>query len=159
MPSVPPGRPSGCGPGAGRVAREGGLVEASAKPRAIIAVATGSHCLADLLHRRRSGALSIEIAGVVGNHGSLRALTEWHGIAFHHLPVTDANRAEQEAAIEAVMAATQADYLVLSRYMQVLSADMTARPAARCINIHHSFLPGFTGRSEEHPSELQSLLR
>src|SRR3546814_9632102 len=69
-------------PVAERFALDWGLVEAAAKPRAIIAVSTGSHCLADLLHRRRSGALSIEIAGVVGNHGSLRALTEWHGLAF-----------------------------------------------------------------------------
>ncbi|RIA44176.1 formyltetrahydrofolate deformylase [Hephaestia caeni] len=137
-------------PVAARFALDWGLVEAAAKPRAIIAVSTGSHCLADLLHRRRSGALSIEIAGVVGNHDNLRALTEWHGIAFHHLPVTDANRAEQEAAIEAVMAETQADYLVLARYMQVLSADMTARLAGRCINIHHSFLPGFKGARPYH---------
>src|SRR5690606_13203462 len=106
-------------PVAERFVLDWALVDAAAKPRAIIAVSKGSHCLADLLHRRQSNALSIEIAGVVGNHEALRALTEWHRIAFHHLPVTDANRAEQEDAIATLMAATQADYLVLARYMQV----------------------------------------
>ncbi|MCM8731060.1 formyltetrahydrofolate deformylase [Hephaestia sp. GCM10023244] len=137
-------------PVAERFALDWALIDAAVKPRAIIAVSKGSHCLADLLHRRQSNALSIEIAGVVGNHDALRALTEWHGIAFHHLPVTDANRAEQEAAIAALMAETQADYLVLARYMQVLSAAMTERLAGRCINIHHSFLPGFKGAKPYH---------
>ncbi|HVJ00460.1 MAG TPA: formyltetrahydrofolate deformylase [Sphingomonas sp.] len=137
-------------PVATRFALDWALVEAAEKPRAIVAVSKGSHCLADLLHRRRSGALSIEIAGVVSNHDSLRALTEWHGIAFHHLPVADASRDAQEAAIEAVMAEAAADYLVLARYMQVLSAAMTAGLAGRCINIHHSFLPGFKGARPYH---------
>src|SRR3546814_15959009 len=88
-------------PVAERFALDWGLVEAAAKPRAIIAVSTGSHCLADLLHTRRSGALSTEIAGVVGNHGRLRARNERPGIAFHHSPLPAANRADQEAATPA----------------------------------------------------------
>src|SRR3546814_16506291 len=83
-------------PVAERFALDWGLVEAAAKPRAIIAVSTGSHCLADLLPRRRSGALSIEIAGVVGDHGSPLAMTEWPGIAFHHTPVHHATPPEQQ---------------------------------------------------------------
>ena len=137
-------------PIAGRFGFGWALVPADEKPRAIVAVSRGSHCLADLLHRRQSGALSVEIVGVVGNHDALRPLVEWHGIAFHHLPVDDANRPAQEGAIAALMKDKAAEYLVLARYMQVLSADMAERLAGRCVNIHHSFLPGFKGAKPYH---------
>jgi formyltetrahydrofolate deformylase len=126
------------------------LVEASTRPRMLIAVSKASHCLNDLLHRWRTGALAIDIAGVVSNHETMRALTEWHGIAFHHLPVDPENRPAQEAALAALIDETHADYLVLARYMQVLSTDFAARLVGRCINIHHSFLPGFKGAQPYH---------
>ncbi|PKQ00216.1 MAG: formyltetrahydrofolate deformylase [Alphaproteobacteria bacterium HGW-Alphaproteobacteria-13] len=122
----------------------------AARPRFVIAVSQGSHCLNDLLHRWSTGNLAIDIIGVVSNHEHQRRLSEWHGVPFHHLPVSDANRAEQEAAILDVMARGGAEYLVLARYMQVLSGDLTARLAGRCINIHHSFLPGFKGAKPYH---------
>lgn len=122
----------------------------SVKPRFLIAVSQGSHCLNDLLHRWSTGNLAIDIAGVVSNHDSLRRLTEWHGLPFHHLPVSDANRAAQEAAILQIMADGGADYLVLARYMQILSDAMSAALAGRAINIHHSFLPGFKGARPYH---------
>ena len=133
-----------------RFAMEARISDSAVKPRFVIAVSQGSHCLNDLLHRWSTGNLAIDIVGVVSNHEHQRRLTEWHGLAFHHLPVSDANRASQEAAILDVMADADADYLVLARYMQILSSDLSASLAARCINIHHSFLPGFKGAKPYH---------
>jgi formyltetrahydrofolate deformylase len=133
-----------------RFAMDARIRDAAQKPRFVIAVSQGSHCLNDLLHRWSTGNLAIDVVGVVSNHEHLRRLSEWHGVPFHHLPVSDANRAEQEAAILDVMARGKADYLVLARYMQVLSTDLSARLIGRCINIHHSFLPGFTGARPYH---------
>ncbi len=122
-----------------------GLVSSSHRPKLLIAVSKGSHCLNDLLHRWKTGNLPIDIAAVVSNHDDLRELTEWHGVPYHHLPVTPDARAEQEAALLAIFEQGGCDYLVLARYMQVLSADLVERLAGRCINIHHSFLPSFKG--------------
>ena len=126
------------------------ISDAAVKPRFVIAVSQGSHCLNDLLHRWSTGNLAIDIVGVVSNHEHLRRLSEWHGVPFHYLPVSDANRADQEAAILDVMARGGAEYLVLARYMQVLSLDLSMNLAGRCINIHHSFLPGFKGAKPYH---------
>ncbi len=126
------------------------LVSNAIKPNIVIAVSKGSHCLNDLLHRWKTGGLPVNIVGVVSNHESLRDLTEWHDIPFHHLPVTSDNRAKQEQAILDVMEQGQADYLILARYMQILSDDLSATLAGRCINIHHSFLPGFKGAKPYH---------
>ena len=90
---------------------------------------------------------------VVSNHEHQRRLSEWHGVPFHHFPVSDANRAEQEERILDLMARSDADYLVLARYMQVLSQDMSGKLAGRCINIHHSFLPGFKGAKPYHRAQ------
>ncbi|MDY0958358.1 formyltetrahydrofolate deformylase [Sphingomonas sp. CFBP8993] len=126
------------------------VAPAAERPRMLIAVSKGSHCLNDLLHRWRTNTLPVEIVGVVSNHDSLRPLVEWHGLPWHHLPVSDANRAEQEAAMLALMDETRADYLVLARYMQVLGKRLVAALPGRCINIHHSFLPGFKGAQPYH---------
>ncbi|WP_461458757.1 formyltetrahydrofolate deformylase [Parasphingorhabdus sp.] len=133
-----------------RYALDWTLVSGIEKPNIVIAVSKGSHCLNDLLHRWKTGGLPVNIAGVVSNHDSLRDLTEWHDVAFHHLPVTNHNRAEQEQAILDIMSKQQADYLILARYMQILSDDLSTKLAGRCINIHHSFLPGFKGARPYH---------
>lgn len=133
-----------------RFQMEARISDSAAKPRFVIAVSQGSHCLNDLLHRWSTGNLAIDIVGVVSNHEHLRRLTEWHGVPFHHLPVSDATRAGQEAAILQVMANAGADYLVLARYMQILSSELSAKLSGRCINIHHSFLPGFKGAKPYH---------
>ena len=133
-----------------RFAMAARISDTSVKPRFLIAVSQGSHCLNDLLHRWSTGNLAIAIVGVVSNHDSLRRLTEWHGLPFHHLPVSDANREEQEAAILALMADSGARHLVLARYMQILSNSMSAALSGRAINIHHSFLPGFKGARPYH---------
>ncbi|PZU06169.1 formyltetrahydrofolate deformylase [Sphingomonas sp.] len=129
---------------------EWSLTEASARPRLLLAVSKGSHCLADLLHRWRSGSLAAEIVGVLSNHPDMEDMVRWHGLPWHYLPVDAGTRPRQEAAIEALMEAAGADYLILARYMQVLSEDFVARLGPRCVNIHHSFLPGFKGARPYH---------
>ncbi len=127
-----------------------GLSARAEKPKLVVAVSKGTHCLNDLLHRQQSGTLSAQIAAVVSNHDRLRSLTEWHGVPYHYLPVADDDNAAQERQIETVMAEAGAPYLVLARYMQILTADFADRMAGRCVNIHHSFLPGFKGAKPYH---------
>ncbi len=126
------------------------LVSCVEKPNIVIAVSKGSHCLNDLLHRWKTGGLPVNIAAVVSNHDKLQDLTEWHGVPFHHLPVSGDNRRDQEQAILDLIEEQSADYLILARYMQILSTDMSAALSGRCINIHHSFLPGFKGAKPYH---------
>ncbi|MAL00288.1 MAG: formyltetrahydrofolate deformylase [Citromicrobium sp.] len=121
------------------------LRPSSHKPKLLIAVSKGSHCLNDLLYRWRTGNLPVEIVGVVSNHPDLRDLTEWHGVPYHHLPMTPETKEQQEAALLSLVENSGADYLILARYMQVLSPELVERLAGRCINIHHSFLPSFKG--------------
>lgn len=123
------------------------LSEAAERPRVLIAVSQGSHCLNDLLHRWQARSLGVEIVGVVSNHDTLRALTEWHGLPFTLLP---AGKEAQEAALLDRFEALDADYLILARYMQILSPGLADRLAGRCINIHHSFLPSFKGARPYH---------
>jgi formyltetrahydrofolate deformylase len=125
------------------------MTPAQEKPRMLLAVSKGSHCLADLLHRWQTGTLAIDIMGVVSNHPDMRRITEWHGIPYHELP-PNGDKAGQEAALLGIFDRTRSDYLVLARYMQVLSEDLVGRLEGRCINIHHSFLPGFKGARPYH---------
>jgi len=115
------------------------------KPRVVIAVSTFGHCLNDLLHRWHVGQLAIDVAGVVSNHDAMRSLVEWHGIPYHHLPVTPDNKTAQETQLLALFSSLGGELLVLARYMQVLSASACETLKGRCINIHHSFLPSFKG--------------
>ena len=91
------------------------------------------------------GTLPIEITGVVSNHETHRRLTEWYGLPFHHYPIEEGRKVEQEARILQLFETTRSDLLVLARYMQVLSDEACRSLSGRCINIHHSFLPGFGG--------------
>jgi formyltetrahydrofolate deformylase len=113
--------------------------------RTLIAVSKSEHCLVDLIHKTKIGTLPIEIAGVVSNHDAARATCEWHGLAFHRIPMDAANKSVQEDAFRALIADTGAELVVLARYMQILSSDFASLLAGRCINIHHSFLPSFKG--------------
>ncbi|WP_448662032.1 formyltetrahydrofolate deformylase [Sphingomonas sp. CJ20] len=137
-------------PIAAEMAADWSLTPAATRPRILVAVSRASHCFADLLHRHASNTLAAEIVAAVSNHGALRDMAEWHGVPFHHLPVDADNRADQEAAILALMRETRAEYLILARYMQVLSPALAEALAGRCINIHHSFLPGFKGARPYH---------
>ncbi len=117
------------------------------KKRVMILVSKFDHCLADLLYRWRSGELDMDISAIVSNHPRETYRLDFDGVPFHHLPVTKQTKMEQEAQIWSLVKETQTDVVVLARYMQVLSDGLSAKLAGRCINIHHSFLPGFKGAS------------
>ena len=119
--------------------------DTSRLPRVVIMVSKHEHCLNDLLYRYRTGALRIEIPAIVSNHDDLRSLAEWHGLPYHHVPVTTDNKADAELQLLDIIKDTQADLIVLARYMQIFSDDLCTQLAGRAINIHHSFLPGFKG--------------
>jgi formyltetrahydrofolate deformylase len=116
------------------------------------------HCLADLLYRWRTGELEMDIAGIVSNHPrETYAHLDFYGVPFHHLPVTPQTKPAQEAAIWQLVNETGAELVILARYMQVLSDDLSAKLAGRCINIHHSFLPGFKGAKPYHQAHARGV--
>jgi formyltetrahydrofolate deformylase len=116
----------------------------------VIMVSKADHCLNDLLYRYRIGQLPIDIRAIVSNHPDLAPLAEWHGIAYHHFPITAETKPQQEAQVWAVIEETGAELVILARYMQVLSSDMCSKLSGRAINIHHSLLPGFKGAKPYH---------
>jgi len=124
--------------------------DAGAPPAVVIMVSKHDHCLNDLLYRYRTGSLCMTIPAIVSNHEDLRRLADWHGIPFHHVPVTPDTKAAAEAQLQNIMADTDADLLILARYMQILSDDLCRSLRGRAINIHHSFLPGFKGARPYH---------
>ena len=121
------------------------------KRRVLIMVSRFDHCLADLLYRWHMGELNMEIAGIVSNYPrDIHANLAFGDIPFHHLPISKVTKAEQEAKLLRIVTEGQVDLVVLARYMQILSEEMTERLLGRCINIHHSFLPGFKGAKPYH---------
>ena len=115
------------------------------KTRVAIMVSQYDHCLADLLHRHKSGELACEIPLVISNHQDTEALVKFYGIDFHYLPVSKETKADVEAAQFKLFDDYNIDLIVLARYMQILSPDFVARYPKQIINIHHSFLPAFIG--------------
>lgn len=122
----------------------------SQKPRALVMVTKESHCLRDLLYLLELGELPIEIPLVISNREELRSLVESHGIPFMYLPITQETKTAQEKVITAKIAELSIDFVVLARYMQILSTEFCASMPGRIINIHHSFLPGFKGAKPYH---------
>jgi len=119
--------------------------------RVMILVSRFDHCLVDLLYRRRIGELAMEVTAVVANHPlDLYAHVDLQDIPFHFLPTRKEAKREQEEKVLQLIRATDTELVVLARYMQILSDEMTAELAGRCINIHHSFLPGFRGAKPYH---------
>jgi formyltetrahydrofolate deformylase len=124
---------------------------AGERQRVLMMVSKFDHCLGDLLYRHRIGELDMEVVGIVSNHPrSAMQITMIGDIPFHHLPVTRDTKAQQEAEVKRIVSETGADLIVLARYMQILSDDLAAFLSGRCINIHHSFLPGFKGAKPYH---------
>jgi len=120
------------------------------KARVAIMVSQYDHCLADLLHRHKSGELACEIPLVISNHRDTEKLVQFYGVDFHYIPVTKDNKAEAEAAQFKLFDEYNIDLIVLARYMQILSPDFVTRYPQRIINIHHSFLPAFIGARPYH---------
>jgi formyltetrahydrofolate deformylase len=125
--------------------------DAAELKRVLLMVSKFDHCLGDLLYRRRIGELPMDVVAIVSNHPKTALHTTMIGdIPFHHLPVTRDNKHEQEAALKRIVDETGAELVVLARYMQILSDDLSRFLSGRCINIHHSFLPGFKGAKPYH---------
>ena len=120
------------------------------KARVAIMVSQYDHCLADLLHRHKSGELDCDIPLVISNHRDTESLVKFYGVDFHYLPVTKETKSEVEHAQFKLFADYNIDLIVLARYMQILSPDFVARYPQRIINIHHSFLPAFIGAKPYH---------
>jgi formyltetrahydrofolate deformylase len=119
--------------------------------KVVLLVSKFDHCLGDLLYRYRIGELNMQVVGIISNHPRSAMTTSLIGdIPFHHLPVTRDSKASQEARIKHVVNDSGAELVVLARYMQILSDDLAGFLSGRCINIHHSFLPGFKGAKPYH---------
>ncbi len=135
---------------AGHFEMQWGITNATRATRVVLMVSKADHCLVDLLYRKNKGDLNMNVVCVVSNHMELRSLVEREGIRFVCLPVDKTNKAEQEARMLEIVADTQAELVVLARYMQILSDETCRKLAGMCINIHHSFLPGFKGARPYH---------
>jgi formyltetrahydrofolate deformylase len=119
--------------------------------KVLILVSRPDHCLADLLYRRRIGELTMDLVGIASNHpAETFAHHDLQGAPFHHLPITPETKLEQEHALWQLIRDSGAELVVLARYMQILSGGLAAKLTGRCINIHHSFLPGFKGARPYH---------
>ncbi|MAA77376.1 MAG: formyltetrahydrofolate deformylase [Rhodobiaceae bacterium] len=112
---------------------------------AIIMVSKFDHCLVDLLYRCRIGTLNMDITAVISNHDTARELVYREGIPFHYIPVTADTKQDAETQIRKIISETGAELVILARYMQILSSDLTNSYPGKIINIHHSFLPSFKG--------------
>jgi len=126
------------------------LAQSSHRPRMVIFVSRYDHCLVDLLYRHQSGELACDIPLIISNHDDNQALAEFYKIPYALVSVTKENKAQAEAQIHSLLAQHRPDFLVLARYMQILSDDFVKRYPQRIINIHHSFLPAFIGARPYH---------
>ncbi len=127
------------------------------RQRALIMVSKQDHCLVDLLYRKGTGELPIDIPIVVSNHTEAAHHAARYGVRFEHLPVTADLKAQQEQRLLELIAEHEVDFVILARYMQILSPELCARLAGRIINIHHSFLPGFVGARPYHQAHLRGV--
>ena len=124
---------------------------AASRRKVMLMVSKFDHCLGDLLYRNRIGELNMEVVGIIGNHPAAALnITLLGDVPYHHLPITKETKPQQEAQIKQLTTDSRAELVVLARYMQILSDDLVIFLSGRCINIHHSFLPGFKGAKPYH---------
>lgn len=134
------------------------LQSKNASRKVMLLVSKFDHCLGDLLYRTRIGELPMQIVGVIGNHPIEALNVSLIGdIPYHYLPVTKETKPDQEGRIKALVEESGTELVVLARYMQILSDDMTRFLTGRCINIHHSFLPGFKGAKPYHQAHARGV--
>ena len=143
---------------AGRFDMDLAIRESKTHKRVMLLVSRFDHCLADLLYRWRIGELPMTVTAIVSNHdrGSITS-NDLGDLPFHHLPVTPRTKMEQETRLWQLIQETQTDLVVLARYMQILSDGLSAKLLGRCINIHHSFLPGFKGARPYHQAHARGV--
>jgi formyltetrahydrofolate deformylase len=131
---------------------------ATDRQRVLLLVSKFDHCLSDLLYRHRTGELPMDVTGIISNHPRSALTASLIGdVPFYYLPVTAQTKSRQEAQIKALVEETGTDLVVLARYMQILSDDMASYLSGRCINIHHSFLPGFKGAKPYHQAHARGV--
>ena len=126
------------------------LAQSSHRPRMIIFVSKYDHCLVDLLYRQQSGELACDIPLIISNHSDNQRIADFYKIPYAIISVTKENKAEAESRIQPLIDEHKPDFMVLARYMQILSNDFVNRYPHRIINIHHSFLPAFVGARPYH---------
>jgi formyltetrahydrofolate deformylase len=148
----PPADPGAAfAPIGGKFTMSWAIAPANARRRVMLVASKFDHCLADLIYRWRIGELNMDVSAVVSNHPrETYAHLDLGGAPFHYLPVTKLTKMEQETRLWELVRSTETDLVVLARYMQILSDGLAAKLAGRCINIHHSFLPGFKGARPYH---------
>jgi formyltetrahydrofolate deformylase len=128
------------------------------RPRVVMMVSKFDHCLGDLLYRARIGELPMDVVAIIGNHPKESLSISLMGdIPFHYLPVTKETKPQQEAEVKRIVTESGAELVVLARYMQILSDDLTTFLSGRCINIHHSFLPSFKGAKPYHQAHARGV--
>jgi len=135
------------------------LHDVAVRPRALIMVSKAGHCLNDLLYRRAAESLHIDVPAVVGNHPDLAPLAEAHGVPFELVPVSSGplSREQAEARLLELIGELRIDFVVLARYMRILSAGLCEKLPGRIINIHHSFLPSFKGARPYHQAHARGV--
>jgi formyltetrahydrofolate deformylase len=133
------------------------LTSSEQPPRVALFCSQYLHCMADLLHRWRTGELACEIPLIVSNHRDVEKLAAFYGVPFEHVPVTAETRSEAEAKQLALLSQSKIDLVVLARYMQILSPQFVAHYPAAIINVHHSFLPAFTGARPYHAAHARGV--
>jgi len=126
------------------------LTSSTQRPRVALFCSQYLHCIVDLLHRWHSGELVCDIPVIISNHREVERLAAYYGVPFEHVPVTAATKGEAEARQLELLARNQVELVILARYMQILSSNFVAHYPAGIINVHHSFLPAFTGAKPYH---------
>ena len=133
------------------------ITDSAVKKRLVLLVSKQEHCLYDLLARWQAKELDIEIPCVISNHDTFRGFVEWHGIPFHHVPVTPDNKPAAYAKVAELFREAEGDVMVLARYMQILSPELCENYPGQIINIHHSFLPSFVGAKPYHQAHVRGV--
>ncbi|NIZ02936.1 formyltetrahydrofolate deformylase [Thalassospira lucentensis] len=124
--------------------------DVSRRPKIIIMVSKFDHAMLHLLYQIKVGWLDAEVAAIVSNHETARKIAEQEGIPFHYMPVNKDNKVEQEAKLADLIKQTNSELVILARYMQVLTNELSSQFYGMIINIHHSFLPSFKGAKPYH---------
>jgi len=133
------------------------VTDSAVKKRVVLLVSKQEHCLYDLLARWQSHELDVDIPGVISNHDTFRGFVEWHGIPFHHVPVTAEAKPAAFAEVRRLFEAARGDVMVLARYMQILPPELCQALPGRILNIHHSFLPSFAGARPYHQAHARGV--
>ena len=144
---------TGFAPVAAEFGMEWGLHDTSVRPRALILVSKAGHCLNDLLYRRSAESLNIDVPLVAGNHPDLAGLAEAHGVPFEHIPAGPGS----EPRVLELISDLRIDFVILARYMRILSPELCGKLPGRIINIHHSFLPSFKGARPYHQAHARGV--